>query len=951
MSALSAACMESYGRAYPMLARLQSLHELQSGYELCLQDVDRDDSNKKDFLEALGWESRLNFMSPSVPQRSAILAVRRSILGVCKMPQQVAQNWLQLSDSMRRLGKFDAAHLAVRNAESFGLDAESVLLQECRILRESGEVARALMLLEPVEVDQAAIHIALRNNRQGVAWPACLDSELKRKALAERIKLATQLMVDSKQKQGNVIISRYKTVIALDKYWMEAYFDLAKYYEFLYHDARTKQAQTLADLQAMLDSPNSHNPPANAKGPTPLALLQQQLPMDTQVMCTNLQQAIEMFANCLMLGHELAMQVLPRLLTLWLTFTATQDDGAALAGELQRTGSTGNGSGAGGRRAEGASVLVAAQKRANDSMAKVCGEVPASTWYLCMSQLVSRVLHRNEDTVKVVVSILLKILAAYPKEGIWHMAGLMFSINGERKKIAKKLLQDTYKVLSAAKSVDAAMLVDSQKLCSKLIDLAVYQCKERKIRWTMHPDVKLENFLVPTQAVLHHTNPLRLLDPGAGTGSPAPASTANYYHSDRMYIASFNETVDVANSKAKPKTLTLRTQCGKTVRFLCKQEKDGDLRKDARMMEFNTVVNRLLQECPDGRKRNLRLRTFAVVCLNEECGILEWVNNTDCLRQLINKAHSFWPDLYPTLPYKEVYQDIVDLQTKPDDDIPRMMQQYARLMAECQYRPCFHRWFLEQFPDPTAWQEARARFVRSAAVWSAVGHVIGLGDRHTENILLDVTNGEMVHVDFDCLFDKGLTLQRPEIVPFRLTPNVVDAMGVTGVEGAYRRTLEVTMSVLREHRDTLLSVLEPFLRDPTVSWSRSGRAQRSLEATAAAAAAVGSTTAAGSRSTVPARDHENREAKEMLLKISQRLNGVYNVVHPHREKFVRAAARRNEPAPARGIGVSKEEMLPLSVPGQVQRLIDEATAPENLVQMYIGKCLSCFSLVLLLWSG
>jgi serine/threonine-protein kinase ATR len=257
------------------------------------------------------------------------------------------------------------------------------------------------------------------------------------------------------------------------------------------------------------------------------------------------------------------------------------------------------------------------------------------------------------------------------------------------------------------------------------------------------------------------------------------------------------------------------------------------------------------------------------------------------------------------------------------------------IMAQSNYKPCFHRWFLEQFPDPTAWQEARARFVRSTAVWSAVGHVIGLGDRHTENILLDVSNGEMVQVDFDCLFDKGLTLQRPEIVPFRLTPNIVDAMGVTGVEGTYRRTLEVTVGVLRDHKDTLLSVLEPFLRDPTVSWSRSGRAQRNLEAATAA-----STT--GASKTVGARDHENREAKEMLLKISQRLSGIYNIVHPHREKFLRAATKRNELPPARGIGVSKEEMLPLSVPGQVQRLIDEASAPENLVQMYIGEYLVLF---------
>ena len=50
-----------------------------------------------------------------------------------------------------------------------------------------------------------------------------------------------------------------------------------------------------------------------------------------------------------------------------------------------------------------------------------------------------------------------------------------------------------------------------------------------------------------------------------------------------------------------------------------------------------------------------------------------------------------------------------------------------------------------------------------------VGHVVGLGDRHGENILLDSTTGDCVHVDFSCLFDKGLDLECPECVPFRCT--------------------------------------------------------------------------------------------------------------------------------------------------------------------------------------
>jgi serine/threonine-protein kinase ATR len=75
-----------------------------------------------------------------------------------------------------------------------------------------------------------------------------------------------------------------------------------------------------------------------------------------------------------------------------------------------------------------------------------------------------------------------------------------------------------------------------------------------------------------------------------------------------------------------------------------------------------------------------------------------------------------------------------------------------------------------------------------------------LGDRHGENILLDTNTGDVVHVDFNCLFEKvnsssselfscanldlqGKTLETPERVPFRLTQNLIDGLGVTGTEG------------------------------------------------------------------------------------------------------------------------------------------------------------------------
>ena len=57
----------------------------------------------------------------------------------------------------------------------------------------------------------------------------------------------------------------------------------------------------------------------------------------------------------------------------------------------------------------------------------------------------------------------------------------------------------------------------------------------------------------------------------------------------------------------------------------------------------------------------------------------------------------------------------------------------------------------------------------STTVPLQVGHVLGLGDRHLDNILLDLASGQVVHIDFNLSFDKGAMLRVPEVVPFRLT--------------------------------------------------------------------------------------------------------------------------------------------------------------------------------------
>ena len=49
------------------------------------------------------------------------------------------------------------------------------------------------------------------------------------------------------------------------------------------------------------------------------------------------------------------------------------------------------------------------------------------------------------------------------------------------------------------------------------------------------------------------------------------------------------------------------------------------------------------------------------------------------------------------------------------------------------------------------WFDRRTTYTRSLAVMSMVGYVLGLGDRHPSNLMLDRLTGCIIHIDFgDC---------------------------------------------------------------------------------------------------------------------------------------------------------------------------------------------------------
>jgi len=71
------------------------------------------------------------------------------------------------------------------------------------------------------------------------------------------------------------------------------------------------------------------------------------------------------------------------------------------------------------------------------------------------------------------------------------------------------------------------------------------------------------------------------------------------------------------------------------------------------------------------------------------------------------------------------------------------------LKLECKERSVFHmkfnvlwKFYHRNFKSSSSWLEAIINYETSVAIWSMAGYLIGLGDRHLENTLLNVKDGK-----------------------------------------------------------------------------------------------------------------------------------------------------------------------------------------------------------------
>ena len=277
-------------------------------------------------------------------------------------------------------------------------------------------------------------------------------------------------------------------------------------------------------------------------------------------------------------------------------------------------------------------------------------------------------------------------------------------------------------------------------------------------------------------------------------------------------ISSFQEHITVISSKQRPRKISMKANDGRDYVFLLKGHED--LRQDERVMQLFGLVNELLADDYETCKRDLSIQRYSVIPLSHNAGIVGWVPNCDTLHALIKG-------------YRDQKKIVLNIEHRmmqamaPEYDKLMLMQKvevFNRAIAQTSGKDLYQVFWLKS-SSSEIWLSRRSKYARSLAAMSMVGYILGLGDRHPSNLMLDQFTGKILHIDFGDCFEVAMTRDKfPEKIPFRLTRMLTHALEVSGVEGTFRSICEIIMRVLRENKDSLMAILEAFVHDPLINW-------------------------------------------------------------------------------------------------------------------------------------
>jgi DNA-dependent protein kinase catalytic subunit len=282
--------------------------------------------------------------------------------------------------------------------------------------------------------------------------------------------------------------------------------------------------------------------------------------------------------------------------------------------------------------------------------------------------------------------------------------------------------------------------------------------------------------------------------------------------------------------------ITIRGNDEKEYKFMVKGGEDQ--RQDQRIEILFDFMNDLLRLDSHCYKRNLSIRTYQVVPMTKKLAIIEWINNTRTFKDLIHHAleqESEEKMRKEDLPKKMIteFNEYIQKATKNRTQVSvselygNAYMNYKRENVKEKFEeiqnmlpPDLFRRYIRSMTNSTeGYFLLRNQFIVSYSVLSICQYILGIGDRHLNNLMIDTKTGQAICIDFGHAFGSStIILPIPELMPIRLTRQLVKLNAPLEQNGILEATMIHTLNALRENNDLLMCMLDLFIKEPSIDW-------------------------------------------------------------------------------------------------------------------------------------
>ncbi|KAM3592965.1 uncharacterized protein V6R79_002700 [Siganus canaliculatus] len=306
-----------------------------------------------------------------------------------------------------------------------------------------------------------------------------------------------------------------------------------------------------------------------------------------------------------------------------------------------------------------------------------------------------------------------------------------------------------------------------------------------------------------------------------GRSKPLPE-----YHAK---ITGFDERVKVMSSIRRPKRLIIRGDDERDHPFLVKGGED--LRQDQRIEQLFGIMNILLSQDAACTHRGLQLRIYQVIPINTRIGLIEWMENTCTLKDFVfdtmtdeekqtttglSEDYHKWLSTFSgnSNVFNIGFYALAYKNAKRADAVNNFLKVLQRVPGDLLKRA-----FLKMCNSPEAFLSLRSHFISSHALLCVSHWILGIGDRHLSNFMINMETGGMIGIDFGHAFGSATQfLPVPELMPFRLTQQFVNLMEPLKQSGLIQSVMVHSLRAYRAEPDLLLNTMDVFVKEPSLDW-------------------------------------------------------------------------------------------------------------------------------------